>query len=173
VLGDSAGGGLTVALLLRLRDQGLSLPAAAVLLSPFVNLTASAPSFETNAERDPLVSRALIQMMAGAYVQGGDLGDPFASPVFADLQGLPPMLIQVGNAEVLLDDARQLADNAKEAGVDVTFEPWEDMVHVWHFYPWLPEARQAAERISAFIGEHVAPTPDRSTRNEVAASDAD
>jgi acetyl esterase/lipase len=153
-VGDSAGGGLTMALLLRARNAGVPLPAAAVLLSPFADLAASGGTFETNAGRDPIVTRQLVEFMAMAYVQGGDVKDPFVSPLYGDLTGLPPLLIQVGGAEALLADAGGLADNARRAGVDVTFEPWEDMLHTWQFYPWLPEARQATARIAAYIRQH-------------------
>jgi len=152
IAGDSAGGGLTVATLLALRDAGVPLPAAGVCISPWVDLTGSGASYRTRAEVDPIVKRAGIDGMATAYLAGKDAKTPLASPLFADLRGLPPLLVQVGDDEVLLDDAVQLAERARKAGVDVTLEAADKMVHVWHwFFPMLDEGQAAIDRIGAFV----------------------
>ena len=150
--GDSAGGGLTVATLVSLRDRGERMPAAGVCICPWVDLEITGTSMDTNAEADPLVKRDVVANMATAYLQGQDPRTPLASPLHAELKGSPPLLIQVGQAETLLDDANRLAERARKAGVDVTYEPWPDMIHVWQgFGSFLPEARQAIERIGEFI----------------------
>lgn len=152
IAGDSAGGGLTVATLVALRDQGVPLPAAGVCLSPWVDMEASGDSMVTNAAADPLVQKELIAGMAQSYLQGQDPRTPLAAPLHADLRGLPPLLIQVGTSETLLDDARRLAERAKAAGVDVTYETWPEMLHVWQsLASFLPEAQQAIDRIGEFI----------------------
>jgi len=152
--GDSAGGGLTVATLVAARDAALPVPAAGVCISPWVDLEGSGESMIANDGRDPLVKKDLIAGMAQAYLGDRDRRTPLAAPLYADLHGLPPLLIQVGTSETLLDDARRLAGRAKAAGVDVTIEEWPDMVHVWHMFgSFLPEARQASDRIGEFIRE--------------------
>ena len=155
IAGDSAGGGLTVATLVALRDARDPLPAAAVCLSPWVDLEMLGESMTTKADIDPIVQRDLILAMAKAYLGGADPRVPLAAPLHADLAGLPPLLIHVGTAEMLLDDSTRLADKAKSAGVDVTLEPWDDMIHVWQlFAPMLPEGQQAIDRIGEFIRKH-------------------
>jgi phosphinothricin tripeptide acetyl hydrolase len=150
--GDSAGGGLTVATLLALRDARLPLPAGGVCISPWVDLTFSGASYRTRAAVDPIVTRPGIDEMARAYLGTTSARAPLASPLFADLRGLPPLLIHVGSDEVLLDDAVQLADRAKAVGVDATLEVWDRMVHVWHwFLPMLDEAKSAVDGIGRFI----------------------
>ena len=156
VAGDSAGGGLTVATLLALRERGLPQAAAGVCISPWVDLTMTAESYTTKAAVDPVVTREGVTGMSQAYLQGQDAHTPLASPLFADLSGLPPLLIQVGTAEVLLDDSIKLEANAKAAGVDVTLEVWDEMIHVWHFfYPMLSEGREAIARIGEFVRTQV------------------
>jgi epsilon-lactone hydrolase len=151
IAGDSAGGGLTVAALLALRDARLPLPAAGVCISPWVDLTCSGASYATKAASDPIVKRAGVDEMARAYLGTADRSTPLASPLFADLRGLPPLLIQVGSEEVLLDDSIQLAERAKAAGVDTTLEVWDQMIHVWHwFLPMLDEAGEAVAAIGRF-----------------------
>ena len=149
--GDSAGGGLTVAALVALREAGVPLPAAAVCLSPWTDLTCTAPSYDTKAAVDPIVRRAGVGEMARAYLAGQDAKTPLASPLYANLHGLPPLLIQVGSDEVLLDDAVALADRAKAADVPTTLEVWDTMIHVW---PWfttlLDEAPAAIDAIAKF-----------------------
>ncbi|MBI2562969.1 MAG: alpha/beta hydrolase [candidate division NC10 bacterium] len=152
VAGDSAGGGLTVAMLLALRDAGTALPAAGVCISPWVDLTCSGLSYQTKAASDPMVTREGVARMAAWYLAGADPKTPLASPLYADLRGLPPLLVHVGSEEVLLDDARQLAAQARAAGVEATLEMWPEMVHVWHwFLGMLDEAQRAVDRIGEFI----------------------
>jgi acetyl esterase/lipase len=147
----SPGGGLTVATLLALRDAGLPLAAAGVCISPWVDLTCSEASYATKADADPIVKRAGVDEMARAYLGAADRRTPLASPLFANLRGLPPLLIQVGSEEVLLDDSVQLAERARAAGVDTTLEVWDQMIHVWHwFLPMLDEAEQAVAAIGRF-----------------------
>jgi acetyl esterase/lipase len=157
IAGDSAGGGLTVATLLALRDAGAALPAAGVCLSPWLDLTQSGASMRSKAAVDPIVQRDQLQRMADAYLGGAAATTALASPLFADLAGLPPLLVQVGTAETLLDDATRFADRARAAGVAVDLDVWDDMVHVWHAFAFvLPEARQALERVGAFLRRHYA-----------------
>lgn len=155
IAGESAGGGLTVATLVALRDAGEPLPSAAVPVSPWVDMEALGESMTTKAEVDPIASRQDILMFAETYLGDADPRTPLAAPLYADLRGLPPLLIQVGTAEVLLDDATRLADRARAAGVDVVFEPWEDMIHMWHFFPMLPEGQQAIDRIGEFVRKYM------------------
>lgn len=156
IAGDSAGGGLTVATLVALRDAGVALPAAAVLLSPWVDLEGLGESMRTKAEVDPMVQREPLLRMAAMYLAGQDPRTPLAAPLYADLHGLPPLLIQVGTAETLLDDSLRLADKARAAGVAVTLEPWEDMIHVWQaFAALLPEGQQAIDRIGNFVRQYI------------------
>lgn len=151
IAGDSAGGGLTVAALVAMREAGLPLPAGGACLSPWVDMEALGESMDGNAAQDPMISREGILAFADAYLNGGDPRAPHAAPLYADLGGLPPLLIQVGSAETLLDDATRLADRAKQAGVDTTLEVWDAMPHVWHmFAPKLPEGSEALERIGEF-----------------------
>ncbi len=155
IAGDSAGGGLTVATLVTLRDAGDPLPAAAVCLSPWVDMEALGESMTTKAEADPSIRREDVLEGAQAYLNGADPRTPLAAPLYADLTGLPPLLIQVGTAEVLLDDSTRLAERAKEAGVHVTLEPWDDMIHVWQLVAAiLPEGQQAIDRIGDFVRQH-------------------
>ena len=155
IAGDSAGGGLTVATLVALRDAGELLPAVGVCISPWVDMEALGESMRTKADADPMVTREGILQMAKAYLGDVDARTPLASPVYADLKGLPPLLIQVGSAETLLDDATRLAEKAKSVGVDVVLEPWEEMIHVWHaFAAMLPEGQQAIERIGEFVRKY-------------------
>ena len=152
VAGDSAGGGLTVAMLVALRDAGVPQPAGGVCISPWTDLTCSGASYRTRAQSDPIVTRPAIDSMAEAYLGATSPRTPLASPLFADLRGLPPLLIQVGSDEVLLDDAVQLANRAKAADVDATLEVWDRMIHVWHwFLPMLDEAPAAIDAIGRFV----------------------
>lgn len=150
--GDSAGGGLAAATLLAAREEGLPLPAAAALISPWSDLTCATGSYETRADADPMITPEGIRELAAVYLAGADPRDPLASPNFADLSGLPPLLIQVGDDEVLLDDSRNLAARAREAGIDVELEVAPDMFHVWHaFYQMLPQGEEAIERLGAWL----------------------
>jgi monoterpene epsilon-lactone hydrolase len=155
IAGDSAGGGLTMATLVALRDAGEPLPAAAVCLSPWVDMEGLGESMTTRAEADPMIQREGLLQTAKAYLGDADPRTQLASPLYADLRGLPPLLIQVGTAEMLLDDATRLAERAKSAGVDVALEVWDDMFHVWQFFAgMLPEGQQAIDRIGEFIRKH-------------------
>ncbi len=156
IAGDSAGGGLTVAAILALRDDGLPLPAAGICISPWVDLTCSAESYTTKASVDPLVNQDGIAQFVRWYLGDQDPKNPLASPLFADLTGLPPLFIQVGSDEVLLDDAVGLDRRARDAGVRSTLEIWEEMIHVWHFFaPMLKEGREAVARIGEFFKAHL------------------
>ena len=154
--GDSAGGGLTVAALIALRERGLPRPAAGVCISPWVDLACCGASYATKAATDPIVTRDGVAELAHAYLGAGDPKTPLASPLYADLRQLPPLLVQVGSEEVLLDDARGLGERARAAGVDVTVEEWPAMIHVWHwFLPMLDEAERAIAVIGDFVRARV------------------
>lgn len=155
IAGDSAGGGLTMATLISLKSEGRPMPAAGVLLSPWVDLEGTGASMTGKAGVDPIVQKEGLLEMAGLYLNGADPAGPLASPVGADLTDLPPLLIQVGSAETLLDDSTRLEEKAVECGVDVTLDVFEDMIHVWQvFASMLPEAREAIDRIGLFVREH-------------------
>jgi acetyl esterase/lipase len=157
VAGDSAGGGLTVATLVAIRDAKLPLPAAGACLSPWVDMEGVGESMTTRSDVDPIVQKAGLLQMAAAYLGGKDPRTPLAAPLYADLSGLPPLLIQVGTAETLLDDASRLAERARKAGVSVSYEPWDGMIHVWHlFAPMLDEGQQAIDRIGEFVRKQAA-----------------
>lgn len=150
--GDSAGGGMTLAVLLSLRDAGDPLPAAAVLLSPWTDITGSGESMKTKRDEDPVLRAGGTDNTASWYAGDKDHTDPLISPLFADLAGLPPMLIQVGTAEILLDDSTRLAEKAKAAGVEVDLDVWDEMIHVWQWYSqWIPEGQEAIERMAAYM----------------------
>jgi acetyl esterase/lipase len=135
-----------------LRDAGDPLPAAGVCISPWLDLTQSGESFERRADQDPMVTREMLDLMSAAYLGGADARHGLASPLFANLEGLPPLLIHVGTAEVLLDDSTRFAERARAAGVDVELEIWEDMIHVFHAFSLLvPEAREANAKIGAYL----------------------
>ena len=152
VAGDSAGGGLVASLVLVARAEGLPLPAGVVCSSPWADLTVRAASYETNADTDRLFSLESATTAAATYLDGHDPGDPLVSPVFGDWTGAPPMLVQVGDVEVLLDDALRLAARASDAGVDVTLHVEPEMPHIWPMsYPAFPEAVAAVEEIAAFV----------------------
>ena len=153
--GDSAGGGLTVSACVALRYLGEPMPAAGICLSPWTDLESIGESYTTNAQVDPLVKIERLHDMAKAFLAGKDPRTPLAAPLYADLRGLPPLLIMAGSIELMLDDATRLAQRAKEAGVDVTLEVWEDMPHNWQlFASVLPEGQQSIERIGEFVGKH-------------------
>ena len=155
VAGDSAGGGLTVAMMVQARYLGLPMPGAAVCISPWVDMEGLGESMETRAAADPMVGKENLLVLAKTYLGGSNPRAPLAAPLYADLRGLPPMLIQVGDAEVLLDDSTRLAGIAREAGVEVEMDVWDDMIHVWHlFAPILPEGKQAISQAGEFIKKH-------------------
>ncbi len=154
IAGDSAGGGLTVASLVALRDAGQPLPTAGVCLSPWVDLEGIGDSMTSKAGVDPMVQADGLRKMAQCYLGSNDPRTPLAAPLYAELSGLPPLLTQVGSAETLLDDSTRITERARKAGVDVKLEVWEDMIHVWQaFGPMLPEARQAIDGIGKFVQE--------------------
>lgn len=153
VAGDSAGGGLAIAALLTLRDSGRSLPAGAFLFSPWTDLTASGDSANTRAEADPMITIPALLDIAKTYYGNANPENPLVSPLFAELAGLPPLLIQVGDAEVLLDDASRLAARAKLAGVTTHYQVWPDAFHVFQAVPHLPEASDALRKLSQFYND--------------------
>lgn len=155
--GISAGGGLTLGLLLRLRDEGRPLPVAATPMSPWTDLTQSGNSFTTNADSDPIISKAYLDRMSALYLAGADAEKtPYASPLHGDLTGLPPVLLQVGSAETMLDDSTAFARKAEAAGVQVVYEVWPQMFHGWHGSAHiLEDAQQAIETLGSFYNQHV------------------
>jgi acetyl esterase/lipase len=154
--GDSAGGGLAVSTLLCLREMGMPLPRAAVLLSAWADLALAGESIDSRAHLDPLTSREGLRLAAGLYLGQHSPRDPLVSPVHADFHGLPPMLIQAGDHEILLSDSVRLAGRAREAGVDARLDVWPEMWHVWHAWAAeLPEARAALARIGEYVRQHL------------------
>jgi acetyl esterase/lipase len=157
VAGDSAGGGLTLATLVALRDAGDPTPAAGLCISPWTDLAFTGDTLESKAAEDPMVRTADLRLMADAYLAGRDAKTPLASPLYADLTGLPPLLVQVGSAEILLDDAVRVAERALEAGVEADLRVWQDMFHVWHaFAQILPEGQAAVDEMAAFLEKRLA-----------------
>ena len=153
--GDSAGGGLAIASMVALKDAGYPLPAAGIALSPWVDLEANGESMQTKANVDPLLQRDEVLMLAKLYLNGADPKHPHASPIHADLGDLPPILIQVGTAEVLLDDAIRLTERARQAGVDIELQQFEDLVHVFQCFAPVPEALDAIEKLGNFLQKHL------------------
>ena len=157
-VGDSAGGGLALALALRLRDEGGPLPGAIVAISPWTDLAITGDSAHPGAS-DPMLNADDLEPIAAQYLAGMDARAPYASPLYGDTRGLPPTLIQVGSDEILLDDSVRMAERMRKAGCDVTLEVWPRMPHVWHaFAPLLPEAGQAIAHVGAFIREKTSET---------------
>jgi epsilon-lactone hydrolase len=155
--GDSAGGGLAVATMVSARDHGVALPAAAFVMSPYVDLTLAGTSMETKRDVDPLLSRELLQPRVADYTAGEDAALPLISPLFADLTGLSPLIIQAGSHEVLLDDAVRLAGRAAAADVEVTLEITPGVPHVFQAYsPMLDEAAAALDRAGELLSAHLA-----------------
>ncbi len=152
--GDSAGGGLALAAMVAIRDQGGPLPTCAALLSPWVELETDRPVLRDGAGRDPVLTLEDLELSSRWYLDGHSPDDPLASPLRTELSGLPAILIQVGTAEVLLDDALSLEAAARQAGTPVEMEVAQDMVHVWQLYGGVPEADAAVARVAAFIGRH-------------------
>jgi acetyl esterase/lipase len=152
IAGDSAGGGLVVGAMLAIKDAGLALPGAGWCISPWVDMEALGASFIDRATTDPTVQKAGISEMAGLYMGGADPRSVYAAPIYGDLRGLPPLLIQVGAAETLLDDSLQLARVAGAADVMVDLQIWPEMIHVWHLYfPILNAGRRAIASGGAFL----------------------
>jgi monoterpene epsilon-lactone hydrolase len=152
IAGERAGGGLAVATLTSIRDAGMSMPACAWLSSPWVDLEMAGASMSAKSTVDPLIQKSYLQELAAMYLGGVDARTPLASPIHANLSRLPPMLIQVGSAETLLDDAVRLAGVAGAADVRVTLEVWPDMIHAWHlFYQQVAAGRRALAAVGAFM----------------------
>lgn len=154
IVGDSAGGGLALSLMLKLRDSGSRLPAAAALSSPWTDLAVSGGSARENEEKDALFTRRSILLGARAILGNRRARDPFASPVYAELAGLPPLLVHVGEDEALRDDSTRLVSRARAAGVDAQIEIWPDTPHAWQLMPFLPEAAESRDKAIAFLGKH-------------------
>ena len=151
IAGESAGGGLTLSTLVETRDKGEPLPAAAVLLSPWLDLEAESASMKENAPFD-YVSHKVLRAYATRFVREEQMRHPLAAPIHANLEGLPPLLVQAGEAETLVDDSTRIATLAREAGVDVTLDIEADMIHAWHVLaPRFPDAQRAIDRIGAFV----------------------
>ncbi|HEX2885253.1 alpha/beta hydrolase [Vineibacter terrae] len=152
IAGDSAGGGLTLATLVNLRDRKLGLPGCAVMISPWVDLEGIGNSITARAAQDPMVQKAGLLWMAGMYLGGKEARTPLAAPLYADLKGLPPILVQVGTAETLLDDATRIAEKLHTSGVEVRLAVWPNMLHVFPlFAPILSEGRDGCVEIGTFI----------------------
>ena len=148
IAGDSAGGGLSLATMLQMRDEGLPMPACSALIAPWVDLTISQDSVYNHIDRSPMLFLREMKTWARNYAGIYPLDHPKVSPMYADLSGLPPMLIQVSDSEVLVDEDTILAAKAKEAGVDVTFQQFNGLIHVWHVYwRYIPQARIAINKI--------------------------
>ena len=156
VSGDSAGGGLGLALMVHLRDEGLPLPGCYVGMSPWTDLAGTGPSMQDLDGVDPWLSAGLVEPAARAYAGELALDDPRVSPLYADLAGLPPMLVHVGSDEILRDDARRLVERARIAGVDASLGEFPGLWHVFHAFPGFPESRQALREIGAFMRRHTA-----------------
>ncbi|MGN6574031.1 MAG: alpha/beta hydrolase [Pseudolabrys sp.] len=154
--GDSAGGGLTLATMLKLRDAGAPLPAAAAVMSPWTDLALTAASFRDNAKSDPMLIADDVPRFAAAYLGGTDARDPYASPLYADVRGLASTLIQAGGDEILRDDGVRMAEKMRAAGCDVELQVWPWMPHTWHLLaPVLPEAREAIAEIARFFAQRL------------------
>ncbi len=154
VMGDSAGGGLALGLLLKLRDDNRPLPDAAIALSPWTDLALTGTSLRSNASADPMLNADDLPTLAEYYLAETDPRTPYASPLYGEASGLPPVLIQVGSDEILLDDAVRMAEKLRQYNSRTRLEIWERMPHTWHlFAPVLPEARQAISRVADFLAD--------------------
>jgi acetyl esterase/lipase len=152
VAGDSSGGGLALALMIRLRDEGAQLPKAAALFSPWTDLAVTGASARANEQTDALFTRKMLKIAARAYLGDASAKNPLASPLYADLTGLPPLLVHVGEDEILRDDSTRLAERAQAAGVSVTLELWDGVPHGWQLgAPFIPEARASLDKAAAFL----------------------
>lgn len=153
IAGDSAGGGLAMATLLALKASGDALPACAVGLSPWTDLEGKGPTVEPGAVDDPMLTPEGLRSSGRQYA-AAELRNPLAAPLYGDLKDLPPLLLQVGTREILLSDSTRFAERAQAAGVEVTLEIEDGLIHVWHMFPGVPEAQSAIERIGAFIEQN-------------------
>jgi monoterpene epsilon-lactone hydrolase len=156
IAGDSGGGNLTLTTLIKLRDEGVPLPAGAVALSPATDFTGESKTFYENAKTDAILADIGVFWWTTAFLAGADPSDPLISPLLADLKGLPPILIQVSTSEMLYDHSTRFIERAKKAGVDATLQEWQDTVHVFQLFGLydLPEAKEAIIKIGEFI-EHL------------------
>ncbi len=150
LMGDSAGGGLAMALQLKLKEKGIELPAASVLLSPYVDLVNSDDDRMTN-QNDRFMDIFEMRRWATLYAHTTDLSEPYVSPLYGNLERLPPMLIQASESEVLYDDARRLAEKARTQGVQVTLQTWQGLIHWWHMFRGMPEAKEAIQKIADYL----------------------
>lgn len=171
IMGDSAGGGLTLSTLLKLKASKQPQPLAAVVISPWTDLTMSGDSALNQPERDPILTVPKASEWAGWY-GGNDLKNPLVSPLYGDLTGLPPILIQVGTEEILLSDAVRFAMKAALTDVDITLDIWDDMPHVWHFFwQYVPESKAAIQKIVGYLDEKIAtveiPAPMRISKRRL------
>jgi epsilon-lactone hydrolase len=155
IAGDSAGGGLAVSLLVALRDRGVQLPVGAALLSPWLDLAGTGESLRSRASLDPVLTAEKLAKMASAYLNGADPRTPLASPLYADLSGLPPLICQVGTSEILFDDAVRFAAAARAVDTPFVLDIADGLPHVWQVMANVPEAIQATERVGAFLGEQL------------------
>ena len=167
VAGDSACGGLTIALAVSARDAGLPLPAALACISPWTDLAGTGESMRTKAGIDPCFTPEGIHLQAREYLGDADPTDALASPLYADLRALPPLMVQVGEDELLLDDARRLVERARAAGVDATLEVWPGLWHIFVIQGTYPESREAMQRLGHFLLRHVQADAAPSSRQSV------
>lgn len=154
VVGDSAGGGLTIALQYELKDYQIPMPLCSVLLSPYLDLTGTGKSLHHNAKNDRFLDVFEMRKWAAMYAGDHDLSDPMISPLFGDLSNLPPILVQASKSEVLYDDSVRFVKKAKKEGVEVTFQRWHGLIHWWHMFGGMPEAKEAIEKIVKFINKN-------------------
>lgn len=151
IAGDSAGGGLAIAALIALRDEGILLPAGAFCFSPWLDLTLRGDSANKNQKLDPILSSVILQEYANNYISGNKATNPLISPIFANLKNLPPILIQSGKNEILLDDTLRFCEKALQAGIAIQWKIWDDMFHVFQLFSFLPETQKSLEQVSAFV----------------------
>jgi epsilon-lactone hydrolase len=152
LMGDSAGGGLALATLLKIKEKQIALPYKAVLLAPWLDLTCENPTLDTLAHKDPVLYKSELIRRADLYAGGYPKNHPMISPFFADLSGLPPLLIQVGTLDILLGENKYFVQKAQANGVKVSLEVWKNMIHIWHYLgDKLPEAPKAIRRIASFV----------------------
>jgi acetyl esterase/lipase len=149
--GDSAGGGLAIATLIALHEQGIPLPAGVFCFSPWLDLTLSGDSVMKNMNHDPILSAPILQKYVNYYISNHNATDPLISPLFGDLRGLPPIHIQSGRNEILLDDSVRFFEKARQTGGDVTLKIWDDMFHVLQLFSFLPETQESMKQVSAFL----------------------
>ena len=155
IAGDSAGGGLALGTMVTLRDNGEQLPSGAVCISPWTDLALTGASIQSKAKVDPILDLASLQMYARYYAGENELTSPLISPLYANLKGLPPLLIQVGTDEILLDDSTRFAEKARDAGVNVTLKIWDEMFHVFQLIPFLPETKKMVDSIAEFVSQNL------------------